>query len=125
MLEKTKRYLFLTGGLLFLLLGIIGILLPLLPTTPFLIIAAYCFSRSSPKIHRWLWTHPYLGPPLQTWSREGAISLRSKLVATGLILVSFIYAIFWKVPLLMIQCFLGLFGIGILFFLWSRPNPRQ
>jgi uncharacterized membrane protein YbaN (DUF454 family) len=61
--------------------GIAGVILPLVPTTPFLLLAAFAFARSSPRLHTWLVTHPRLGPPIDDWSRYGAISRRAKLTA--------------------------------------------
>jgi len=61
--------------------GFIGAFLPLVPTTPFLLLAAFAFARSSPGLHRWLLTHPRLGPPLRNWQRHGAIDRRSKALA--------------------------------------------
>ncbi len=61
--------------------GIAGIVLPLVPTTPFLLLAAFAFARSSPRLHDWLVTHPRLGPPIDDWHRHGAISRRAKWIA--------------------------------------------
>lgn len=61
--------------------GIAGILLPLVPTTPFLLLAAFAFARSSPRLHNWLITHPRLGPPIEDWRLHGAISRRVKIAA--------------------------------------------
>lgn len=76
-----RRYLYLTGGILALILGIAGILLPLLPGTPFLILAAFCFSQSSETFHRWLLEHKYLGPPIRQWESTGAIRPRIKILS--------------------------------------------
>ena len=70
----------LAGGLA-LALGILGIPLPLLPTTPFLLLAAFCFSRGSPRLHNWLVSHPRLGPPIRDWRERGAISRKAKIAA--------------------------------------------
>jgi uncharacterized membrane protein YbaN (DUF454 family) len=61
--------------------GIAGLLLPLVPTTPFLLLATFAFARSSPRLHRWLTTHPRLGPPIEDWRAHGAISRRAKIAA--------------------------------------------
>ena len=76
------KYLWISLGWLFVGLGVIGIALPLLPTTPFLLLAALCFSRGSEKIHQWLLNHPTFGPPILDWQNKRAISRRSKVVAS-------------------------------------------
>lgn len=68
-------------GWFFVLLGIIGALLPVMPTTIFLIGAAACFARGSPRLERWLLDHPRLGPTLVAWRRDGAIGARAKAMA--------------------------------------------
>ncbi|KJV09824.1 membrane protein, partial [Elstera litoralis] len=64
-----------------LVLAIVGILLPLLPTTPFLLLAAFAFARSSPRLEAWLLHHPRLGPPIRNWREQGAIDRKTKRVA--------------------------------------------
>lgn len=72
------RGLFIALGTVFLALGAIGIPVPGLPTTPFLLLAAACYARSSPRLHRWLVHHPRIGPHLRALQRERAIALRVK-----------------------------------------------
>jgi uncharacterized membrane protein YbaN (DUF454 family) len=71
-------------GVVALALGIIGAFVPLMPTTIFLLIALWAFSRSSPRFHRWLYSHPRLGPPLRAWHEHRVISTRAKAAAVGL-----------------------------------------
>jgi uncharacterized membrane protein YbaN (DUF454 family) len=75
------RILWLILGFLSIACGIVGIVLPLVPTTPFLLLAALAFARSSPSLHNWLVTHPRLGPPITEWRAHGAINRRAKIVA--------------------------------------------
>jgi len=76
------RGFWLVGGLLALALGAIGIFLPLLPTVPFLLLAAFCFARSSETLHRWLLDHATFGPPIRAWEERGAIRRGAKWVAS-------------------------------------------
>lgn len=75
------RWVFLLLGVFFTALGIIGAFLPLLPTTVFLIIAAACFARSSPRLEAWLMNHERFGPTLRAWRANGAIPRRAKIMA--------------------------------------------
>ncbi len=87
------RVLFFLAGLSSLTLGVVGAFLPLLPTVPFLLLAAGCFARSSARVHRWLLGHPRLGPPVRAWQEHGAIAPRAKLLAGALLLGSAVYAL--------------------------------
>ena len=70
--EATRLALLFIGSLA-LVLGVIGVFVPLLPTTPFILLAAWCFLRSSPRFHAWLTTHPRFGPIIRDWHERGAI----------------------------------------------------
>ena len=118
------RLLWAIGGFTALILGLIGILLPLLPTVPFLILAAFCFARSSDRLHDWLVTHPRLGPPIRDWRESGAINPGAKRLAT--LSIAAVYGISLamglRLELLAVQ---GAVLCAVLFFIWTRPNgPR-
>lgn len=93
-------------GWMFVALGLVGVFLPVMPTVPFLIVAIWCFSRSSKKLHHWLYSHPQFGPPLRDWDRYGVIPARGKLIAVigmacSLTLVTIFVATSWMVPVFM------------------------
>ncbi len=75
------RPLFLSGGLLSVGLAVVGAVLPLMPTVPFLLCAAYCFARSNPEWERRLLDHPHWGPYIVDWRDRGAISRKAKTLA--------------------------------------------
>ena len=83
------RTLWLIVGLTSLALGIAGVVLPLLPTTPFVLLSAYCFARSSPRLHGWLLGHKLFGPLISNWEQHRAIAPRAKLLAVLSIAVVF------------------------------------
>ena len=119
-----RRHLWLAFGWAALALGALGILLPLLPTTPFLILAAYCFSRGSGRLHAWLLNHRVFGPPIENWRKHRAISKRAKftaLVAMGVIVAVSVAA---DVPawVLAVQ---AVILVGVATFLLTRPTPPQ
>lgn len=68
-------------GFIFVALASLGVFLPLLPTTPFLILAAACFAKSSKKRHQWLLNNPTFGPAIRNWEENRCMSLRSKVIA--------------------------------------------
>lgn len=76
-----QRPLFKSLGALFVVIGLIGAVVPLLPTTIFFILAASCFARSSPELERWIMEHPHIGPPVRAWRDHGVITPRSKMAA--------------------------------------------
>lgn len=80
-LNSNFRIFFLAVGWLSFALGIVGVFLPILPTTPFMILAAACFDRGSPRFHSWLLNHNVFGPPIQDWKRNRAIHPRYKVIA--------------------------------------------
>ncbi len=77
----TTRTFWLLFGLTALAFGLAGVILPLLPTTPFVLLAAFCFAKSSPRLHDWLVSHPYFGPLIENWRRHGSIDRRTKRIA--------------------------------------------
>lgn len=76
-------------GAAFVALGFAGIFLPLLPTTPFLLLAAGCFARSSPAFHHWLVNHRLLGPYIRDWERDRSIPMTAKITAVAMMAASF------------------------------------
>ncbi len=88
-----KRYVFFGLGCLMLALALIGAVVPLMPTTVFLIAAAACFAHSSPRLEAWLLEHPRFGPTLRDWRAHGAISRPAKLIACAGMAGGF--AVFW------------------------------
>lgn len=118
------RWFWFALGLLSVALGVVGIVLPLLPTVPFMILAAFCFARSSERMHNWLMQHERFGPAIADWQTNGAISLTAKRYATLSIVVVFMISVVigLRTQLLVIQAItLGC----VLTFIWSRPSgPR-
>lgn len=109
-------------GWLFLLLGIVGIPLPLLPTTPFLLLSAFFFSRSSPRLHRWLRGHRIFGPIIRDWEEHGCISLKAKISATIAIVLLFGLSLLLGELHLALDIMLVLIAMGVLVFIWTRPS---
>ncbi|MCD6664090.1 MAG: YbaN family protein [Comamonas sp.] len=117
------RWLLLTLALLSLATGIVGIFLPGLPTTVFILIAAWAAARSSPRLHAWLWRHKLFGPMLRNWADGGRVSRRAKVSAalvmgsTALIL-GVINVPNWA------RWFAWINMACVLIWLWHRPEPE-
>ncbi|MBB5518456.1 YbaN family protein [Amphiplicatus metriothermophilus] len=101
--------------------GAAGAVLPLVPTTPFLLLAAFAFARSSPRLHDWLLAHPHFGPLIDNWRRHGAIGRRAKILAVAVMAFAFAFSIAlgagaW--PLVLQALVLG----GAALFVLTRPD---
>jgi len=110
-------------GWISLALGFIGIFLPILPTTPFILLAAYCFSKSSPQLHHCLIRQPTLGPMIQNWEQHGSISKRAKVTATVTMLLFFSFSLFILSVGILLKTMLVGIATGVLAFIWTRPLP--
>lgn len=111
------RYLFIFSGSLSLLLGLLGIILPLLPTTPFFILALSCFARSSPFFHQKLLKAPYIGETLQDWEKHKKIDKKRKSQIYLVVLSSFLISILILRESLLLQLLLILILSVLLFFI--------
>jgi len=111
-------------GLCAVLLGILGIFLPLLPTTPFLLLASACFARGSPRLHGWLLSHRLFGPYLRDFEEGKGIPRKAKILAMVMMWTSLVYAIAQTHSLLLAGLLCAV-GIGVstymLAFLPTRP----
>lgn len=120
-----KKIVFLFLGWLSLFLGVIGIFLPILPTTPFALLAAYFFSKSSERLHEWLISQRTLGPMIVTWQRYGVIRPRAKWLATILMTLLFSYTLIFVQVTLWIKLIVATTGVSVLTFIWTRPSQIE
>lgn len=117
------RYLLLALGWLSVALGVIGIFLPLLPTTPFLLLAAACFGRSSPRFHAWLIEHPRLGPWIRGYLDGEGIPLKGKAWAIGLLWASIALSCY-LMPLPWARALMMVSAIGVTVFILRQRTLR-
>lgn len=104
-------------------LGIIGAILPVMPTTIFIILAAWFFGKSSPRFEAWLLGHPVFGSSLRAWRANGAISRNSKLLACGGMLAGFAMFIAGAHPSLWLAAAVGAGLLACASYVVSRPMP--
>lgn len=118
------RLLWLCIGGLSLALGVLGLFLPVLPTTPLVILAAFAFGRSAPRFHAWLAGHRLFGPIIADWQAHHAIAPRFKAVAAGMMAAAFGLSLWMQLPatVLWVQ---AICLTGAAAYVLSRPNgPR-
>lgn len=122
---KALKPLFLTLGLICLGLGVVGAFLPLLPTTPFLLLAAFFLSRSSPTLHRWLLQNRLFGPVIQRWENGGVISRSTKVMASLMLGGVLVYQ--WLGGSMPVWGKMGftMVVVGVATFIWSRPDQHR
>ena len=109
-------------GLLMIVLAIIGAILPIMPTVPFLLVASWCFARSSPRFHNWLHNHKVFGPPIKQWEEQGVISPFVKALAVGGMSVGFCSFLLIAKPVLWLTICVAIVLILISVYILTRPS---
>lgn len=117
--SKTILFIF---GWIFVLLGVIGAVLPIMPTTPFLLLAAYCFSKSSPKVHKWLTSLPYFGHVILDWEKNRVIRPKAKAWAILTIILIFSSSIIFAKVHYGLKIMLAVIGILCSAFILTRKS---
>ena len=115
------RPLFLVAGVVLTVVGVIGLVTPGWPGTIFLILAAGCFARSSPKLEAWLLGHPRLGPSVVAWRENGAIPRKIKYIAIGSMVVSFVIVLLINLSLVW-TVIVGVSLLASALYVGSRPE---
>ena len=121
--SRYRRWIFLGIGWLFFGLGVLGALVPVLPTTPFMIIALWAFSQSSERFQNWLYNHPVFGPPLQRWHKYRVISATAKMAAIGAMVASITYLVFFTTTSLPVLAATG--GLMLIGAWYILTKPSQ
>lgn len=115
-----QRTILIIIGWLAVVLGTLGVVLPLLPTTPFILLAAWCFARSSPRFHRWLLYRSWFGGYLRHWQTYRAMPPGAKSRAIAVILVTFAVSL-WLVKVIWVRWLLLAILACLLIFMWRIP----
>ena len=122
MLRSTITMLWRALAVVSLLAGVIGVFLPVVPTVPFVLVAAWAGSRGWPALEKWLLEHAVYGPPIRQWRERGAVSRRAKWFATVAMSCSAVMIWWFPLPawLPAAVCFV-MFCVAC--WLWMRPEP--
>ena len=115
-----QRILLILTGWLAVVLGTLGVVLPVLPTTPFILLAAWCFARSSPRFHDWLLYRSWFGSYLRFWQKYKAMPPGVKPRAIVMILITFAVSL-WLTPMWWVRILLLVILVCLLIFMWRIP----
>lgn len=111
-------------GSISLALGIIGIFVPLLPTTPFLLLTAALYFKGSPRLYNWLLNHRHLGPIIRNFRENKAIPLRAKVISLTLMWGTMGYCILFLIPILWVKIVMTLIAAGVTYHILSFKTLR-
>ena len=119
------KYLYIAAGTLSLILGVVGIFVPLLPTTPFLLLTAALSFKSSPRLYDWLLRNRYLGIYIRNFREYKAIPLRAKIVSVVLLWATIGYCVLAVVEALWLRLLLAAIVVGVTIHIWSYKTLRK
>lgn len=122
--SKTLRIFLFSFGVFFVLLGSVGAFLPLLPTTPFILCASWCFLKGSEKAHRWIYGHSIFSSQLRNWEENRAISVPTKVVSVLMISLSGLYT-YWNIDTEWVKFCLLLVLLLVSTFIISRQSEKK
>lgn len=124
MRQKLRRMAYVGAGHFFLAVGIIGVFLPILPTTPFVLLAAFCYERGSPRFHALLLENRHVGPYIRNWKDHRSIPLRAKVLAVTMITTS-VGWIIYAAPLMIVKVSMTVIGMCVSAYILTRPSTRK
>jgi len=116
------RIVYFSLGWVFFTLGLIGVLLPVIPTTPFMLLALWGFARSSDKFHNWLYTHRFFGPTLQQWNKHRVIPLIAKIMSISFMSISFVMMMFFSSLIIWLKLSVAVLMLYAAWFILSKPS---
>lgn len=119
------RYFLIVFGWFNVGVGAVGVVVPGLPTTPFLLVAAWAFSKSSPRFQRWLRNHRRLGPPVRDWQDHRAIPVKAKVLAVAMMSASLAYIVFFVAKDWVLPTVVGVIMLGAGTYVVTRPSKPK
>ncbi len=120
-----KKWLYVVAGITSLSIGAVAVVIPLLPTTPFLLLAAACFLRSSDRLYHWLMNHRIFGSYIRNYREHRAMSVPSKIFVISLLWITIGYSIVQVVQILLVQILLFMIASGVTIHIITLKTPPQ
>ena len=111
--NKTFRYMLIIAGTIFLGFGIIGIFLPILPTTPFLLLAAACYARSSQRFYNWLMNNKWFGNYIKNYREGRGVPLKFKIFTISLLWITILFSIYYVIDNFWVEIILFMIAVGV------------
>jgi len=122
MQSKSARYLLMFTGWSAVLLGTVGVVIPLLPTTPFILLAGGCFAKSSPRFHQWLINHAFFGAIINSYQNKHGLPRNIKIRAITFIWVTLSISIYF-LSITWVRVVIFILGLALTISLWRTPEP--
>lgn len=123
--SRTIRVFFIVAGTIFLAVGVVGILLPILPTTPFLLLAAACYYKGSKRMHQWILNNRWFGDYIKNYREGRGISLKAKISALALLWITISYSAIFVVPIPIAQIILLIVAVAVSIHVITLPTFRK
>ena len=124
-MKPVVRYLYIILGVIFLSLGVIGVFLPILPTTPFLLLTSFCFLRSSKRLYNWLINHKVFGEYIRNFREYKAIPVRIKVISISMLWITILSSAYFFVPYNAVKVLLIITAIAVTIHILSFKNLEQ
>lgn len=120
--SRWVRYTYIFFGMTSLVLGVVGIVTPILPTTPFILLSGFCFARGSDRLNVWMLDHRYFGPMIRTFRDEKRIPVKVKIFASLMIAITMSVTALFIVPLLVVKTGMAIVGVAVIAYIWTFKN---
>ncbi len=120
-----KKSVLILLGTLSLILGVIGLFLPVLPTTPFLLLTAWLYAKSSQRLYHWLLNNKYFGDYIKRYREGLGIPLKTKIIGVSSLWITILTSAIFFVPLIILKIFLLIVAIAVTYHILSKPTYKS